>query len=642
MSLNGAPVAPPEFQIYNSYVIDPQYARYFTIAWASTLAAFTLLNAPNLIRSVRRRRLPSYKGLWENLHGYQPVQPSEEKQGDPPPPPRTTPLQQMHTMVASMVQPISLRCLPRMRVDFGQMILLAGITVAAILCLTQAAQLKSNANRAGFMALSLLTPTFLFASKNSPAALLLGKGYEKLNWVHRWSGRLLFLMATIHGSLWINNRIRNGQDSLLRTGLKEREGQAAYGLLCMIVLLSLRPVRVYAYQFFYAFHVLGYVAFFIMICYHTPYAEPWIYPPIAFWGLDILLRLVRFRIKDAYATAVDQQMTIEAGSQDNTSAFVCSSTDVRSNRTRLRFSTPTQPIKDAYATAVDQQMTIVRIPDIQGGWLAGQHVRLRVFFNGRPFESHPLTILNADPATTTLPASTGITLGVRAVGDWSRALNRLATDQGADGRLTVMVDGPYGGLTFDLGDFESVLLVAGGSGATFTVGVLDDIVGRVVRHRRAKGEKTRVIKFVWFVRSYGTSLIGADKPFWGNDRVYAGCISWFAPILAQLAETCHGTSLSISFHFYVTCLCNPDELLPIRNSTIEESKPDIEGLLAPLLGWDEEKGEGEGIATLGGIAVAASGPESLICQARNAVAKVGPGAARRVGGVQIHTELFAL
>jgi ferric-chelate reductase len=101
------------------------------------------------------------------------------------------------------------------------------------------------------MALSLLTPVFLFASKNSPAALLLGKGYEKLNWVHRWAGRLLFLMATIHGSLWMNNRLRSGQGDLLRTGLKEREGQAAYGALCMIVLLSLRPVRVYAYQFFY-------------------------------------------------------------------------------------------------------------------------------------------------------------------------------------------------------------------------------------------------------------------------------------------------------------------------------------------------------------------------------------------------------
>ncbi|CAE6513236.1 unnamed protein product [Rhizoctonia solani] len=573
MSLDGAPVAPPEFQIYNSYVIDPQYARYFTIAWTSTLAAFTVLNAPNLIRSARRRRLPSYRGLWEDVYGYQPVQPVEEKRSSDPPPKRSAPLRRIHKLVASMIQPISLRCLPSMRVDFGQVILLAGIIVAAILCLTQAAQLKSNSNRAGFMALSLLTPTFLFASKNSPAALLLGKGYEKLNWVHRWSGRLLFLMATTHGSLWINNRIRNGQDILLRTGIKEREGQAAYGILCMLVLLSLRPVRAYAYQFFYASHVLGYVAFFIMICYHTPYAEPWIYPPIAFWGLDLLLRLVRFRIKDAYVTAVDQQMTI------------------------------------------------VKIPDVQGGWLAGQHVRLRVFFDGRPFESHPLTILNADSATSALPSSTGITLGVRAVGDWSRALNKLAKDQGTDSHMAVMVDGPYGGLTFDLGDFESVLLVAGGSGATFTVGVLDDIVGRVVRHGRPQGEKTRVIKFVWFVRSYG-------------------CISWFAPILAQLAEACHGTSLAISFHFYVTCLCNPDQLLPIRNSTTEESKPDIEDLLVSLLEKDEEKGAGE--ATLDGIAVAASGPESLICQARNAVAKVSPSAARRVGGIQIHTELFAL
>ncbi|KAJ1311621.1 hypothetical protein OPQ81_010098 [Rhizoctonia solani] len=553
MSLEGAPVAPPELQIYNSYVIDPQYARYFTIAWTSTLAAFTVLNAPNLIRLARRRRLPSYKGLWEGLYGYQQVQPVEEKREGDPPPTRNTSLQRAYALVASILQPISLRCLPRMRVDFGQMILLVGMTVAAILCLTQAAELKSNANRAGFMALSLLTPTFLFASKNSPAALLLGKGYEKLNWVHRWSGRLLFLMATTHG-------------------LKEREGQAAYGLLCMIVLLSLRPIRVYAYQFFYVSHVLGYVAFFIMICYHTPYAEPWIYPPIAFWGLDLLLRLVRFRIKDAYATAVDHQMTI------------------------------------------------VRIPDLQGGWLAGQHVRLRVFFNGRPFESHPLTIINADPDTTILSSSTGITLGVRAVGDWSRALNKLAMDQGPDSRIVSMVDGPYGGLTFDLGDFESVLLVAGGSGATFTVGVLDDIVGRIIRHGRAKGEKTRFIKFVWFVRSYG-------------------CISWFAPILTQLAEACHEASLSVSFSFHVTCLCNPDELLPIRNSTIQQSKPDIEDLLAPLLEPDEEKGVG--VAASGGIAVAASGPESLICQARNAVAKVRPGIARRAGGIQIHTELFA-
>ncbi|QRW05028.1 nucleoporin-interacting protein NIC96 [Ceratobasidium sp. AG-Ba] len=560
MSLDGAPVPPPELQIYNSYVIDPQYARYFTIAWTSTLAAFAVLNSPSLVRAVYRRRVPSPKGLWENAYAYQPVGEDEGKSrldrldSGPPPALNQSPHTRLIALVASVIQTVSLRSLRRIRIDLGQTVLLAGATIAAILCLTQAAELRSNSNRAGFMALSLLTPTFLFASKNSPAALLLGKGYEKLNWVHRWAGRLLFLMATVHGSLWINNRIRNGKEELLHTGIKETRGMAAYGTLCMIVLLSLRPVRSYAYQFFYLSHTLGYITFFIVICYHTPYAQPWIFPPIAFWGLDLVLRLSRFRFKDAYLTPVDQQMTL------------------------------------------------VRIPDIQGGWVAGQHVRLRVFFGGRPFESHPLTILNADSATTALPqsspTSTGITLGVRAVGDWSSDLHRLAGEHpsGEDVRVGVMLDGPYGGLSLDLGDFESILLVAGGSGATFTLGVLDDIVGRIVRHGRAKGEKTRLIKYVWFIKSYG-------------------CISWFAPIFAHLAEACHGTSLSLSFQFYVTCLCDPSNLIGIRNSTVAESKPMIEELFAPLLQHNADPEKTTPSSITGGVAVAASGPETLLSAA---------------------------
>ena len=45
--------------------------------------------------------------------------------------------------------------------------------------------------------------------------------------------------------------------------------------------------------------VLTYVSFFVTICYHTLFARPWIYPPLAFYGLDLLMRLFRFRIKDA-------------------------------------------------------------------------------------------------------------------------------------------------------------------------------------------------------------------------------------------------------------------------------------------------------------------------------------------------------
>ena len=66
-----------------------------------------------------------------------------------------------------------------------------------------------------------------------------------------------------------------------------------------------------------------------------------------------------------------------------------------------------------------------------------------------------------------------------------------------------MLDGPYGGSSVDLGRYESALLVAGGSGVTFTLGLLDDIIGRCIKLGRSRGERTRRIEFVWCIRSFG-------------------------------------------------------------------------------------------------------------------------------------------
>ncbi len=141
-------------------------------------------------------------------------------------------------------------------------------------------------------------------------------------------------------------------------------------------------------------------------------------------------------------------------------------------------------------------------------------MRLRVFFNSRLFESHPLTIVTAPPATSCVSSGT-LTLAARVRGDWTRALNAYAAaeqarlccaaEKGAAPVVQVMLDGAYGGCGIDLGDYESVLLVAGGAGAAFTLGLLDDIAGRVVRLGRRGGEKTRRIEFAWCVKSFGES-----------------------------------------------------------------------------------------------------------------------------------------
>lgn len=103
------------------------------------------------------------------------------------------------------------------------------------------------------MALAQLPVVFLFATKNSLLSLALGsgRGWEKLNFLHKWSGRGMFLAASIHGSLWIHNHIQFGLPIIGQQ--KEGSGVAAYGLLCAIVLTSLKPVRALAYQFFFLF-----------------------------------------------------------------------------------------------------------------------------------------------------------------------------------------------------------------------------------------------------------------------------------------------------------------------------------------------------------------------------------------------------
>jgi len=320
---------------------------------------------------------------------------------------------------------------------------------------------------------------------------------------------------------------------------------------------------------------MSFVTFFVIICYHTPFAVPWIFPPIAFYAMDLVLRLFRYRVKDAILESPDTSMTL------------------------------------------------VHIPDVTVGWIAGQHVQLRVFFGHRIYESHPFTIINAPPAITNLPTLSnggthygGITLAARVAGDWTRDLNTLAQN-GEKGRehVVVLLDGPYGGSSLDFGEYEAVLLVSGGSGVTFSLGILDDLLGRIVRLGRPNRERTKRIDVIWYIRSFGA-------------------IFWFAPMFMALGKAADSSSVDLSFKFYVTCLCAPETIPPIPNCTVCISKPTISDGLQPLLA--------HAASTAGGVGIAASGPESLTRGTQNVVAKIGPMTAASVGGIGLHTELFAL
>ncbi|KAK0491790.1 iron reductase [Armillaria luteobubalina] len=577
MSTGTPPTIPAEFQQYNSYIEDPKWQRRFTAIWASCVGAAILYSLPYLVRSVRNKRTWLwFQGISEDFSAKGIYVPLE--QTTPPP---SKPAKNRLANIVGTIGSFTLWTPPLLALNVGQsklsllFVVLAYFAVVLV-CILVDVPLKDNPNRAGFLALAQFPVVFLFATKNSLLSLLLGPGhgYEKLNYVHRWSGRFMFLGAVIHGSLWIRNHLEWNLTILGEQ--KETSGIAAFGVLCVIVLTSVKPARSFCYEIFFVVHILGFVAFFITICYHTTYASPWIFPPLALYGLDMLMRLFRYRIKDAAVTAVDNQMTI------------------------------------------------IRIPDCDFGWEAGQHICLRVFFSGRVFESHPLTILSAPRGVSCL-SMPGIVLGARVTGDWTRALNVFTNNEteaecleegkiGPEVPVQVMLDGPYGGCSVDLGEYENVLLFAGGSGATFTIGLLDDIVGRCVKLGRPHGELTKRIEFVWCIRSFRS-------------------IDWFAPMLIDITNAA-APVLDVHVSIYVTCLCNPDAVPSIPNSDVIFERPTFGKVLGDLV---KCRGDGEkGLGRLGGgFGVCVCGPESLVREASNAVARLG------MGDLGLHTEVFS-
>ncbi|KAG6816970.1 hypothetical protein H0H87_001285 [Tephrocybe sp. NHM501043] len=389
-------------------------------------------------------------------------------------------------------------------------------------------------------------------------------------------------------------------------------------------------------------------------------------------------------------------------------------------------------------------MTIIHIPDCDAGFQAGQHLRIRVFFGGRVFESHPLSIMSApslgfkSKRTTCFTArdmeayynpdavfdvdtsadtadvhaselGAGIILGARAVGDWTKALNKYARDSIRDlvsiesssprhadeentaGTLSgtssavvsgstpnptsvpvqVMFDGPYGGCSLELERYERVLLVAGGSGATFAIGCMDALVAMCadagsLDAGRSK-PRTKRIHFVWCTRSFGS-------------------LTWFLPLLRAIARTAAAASVRLSMTVYVTCMCSPEDVSIPGLKVRVGGRPDVERLVrgvpvghigTTMQGSEDElcgcgcvdealkaqaeeeeegsvqedgesrDGEGDEEKASGQtreknmeetVGVCASGPESLTREAANAVVKYAAGG-REVG---FHAEVFAV
>ncbi|KAF8447432.1 hypothetical protein L210DRAFT_3391034 [Boletus edulis BED1] len=155
--------------------------------------------------------------------------------------------------------------------------------------------LWSSSARVGQIAFALFPLCVLFALKAPPFAIfaipfMIQLYFDKLAWLHKWAGRLIWLLVSIHVALWSIQLAKDVNPSTGRVAYSYAwsytpfiYGWIAFALLTLIILLSLHPVRRRFYEHFYILHVLLVPSMLAMAGLHHPTVAWWCWAALLIW-----------------------------------------------------------------------------------------------------------------------------------------------------------------------------------------------------------------------------------------------------------------------------------------------------------------------------------------------------------------------
>ncbi|KAI1336563.1 ferric reductase NAD binding domain-containing protein [Xylariaceae sp. FL0016] len=325
------------------------------------------------------------------------------------------------------------------------------------------------ASRFGWMATANLVLVVFLALKNTPLAILPAYSYERLNILHQISGYATVLYCILHACIYtsyffMEGRIHVLQEEVVTAGI-------VLGFAMFFSVLAGMTLRRLNYELFYIIHLVLFIVIVVTLGLHRPSFEhdKGLYATVligALWFLDRLIRFCRL----AY-NSVNNEATVHPLPNGGTQIVL--------KKPLIR----ARPGKHCY----------VWLPRI------------------RAIETHPFTIIASDPMELIINTYSGFT----------RDLHTYAS-KNPGGSLKVSVEGPYGTHP-DPMDFDKVVLVAGGSGATFTFGLAADMLGRMTE------DSNQHIDFIWAIK--------------GHDN-----LKWFTQHLNNLRSHTHASRIALKLH----------------------------------------------------------------------------------------------
>jgi ferredoxin-NADP reductase len=345
--------------------------------------------------------------------------------------------------------------------------------------------------RAAWVSVTQLPLIYLLGCKINPISMITGISYERLNWLHRWVARTLFLTVIVHWSFffrewWIADFVQFELEMMPIV----KYGFGSWAVLGWMVLTGFGYIRHLSYEFFVLQHIASFTVLLWLLYVHLPsYARYNVWLSIAFIALDRGGRSILFVLRNLH---------------------------LHSNSNRQK-----QEYVFGYATEIEVQagdFMILTLKNVDMQWRAGQHVFVSIPHCGM-VQSHPFTISNlpnqSRSAKFILEAHSGFT----------RKLLKHAREKPLQG-LRALISSPYGSPPLNVVErCDSLILMATSTGASFIVPIMQHAMNRMTGIRR--------ICLYWIVR----------------DRSH---LNWFSSEILSAYQTAQTNGITMSVQTYVT------------------------------------------------------------------------------------------
>ncbi|KAJ7735728.1 ferric reductase like transmembrane component-domain-containing protein [Mycena metata] len=436
------------------------------------------------------------------------------------------------------------------------------------------------ANRTGIIAATQFPLMIALGMKNNILTFLTGISFDKLNILHRIAARVLCVMLWIHG---VGHIIESGKAGNLEDLQQPwfQCGITAVSSLTLLCLFSFRPLRSRGYELFLVAH---FVLALIVLCGAYYHANNngfgyFLWPSLMVWGIDRFLRFIRiFCVNGGLSTLFD--------------------TKTHALRAKVEIISP-------------QFLRItVRRPDYFR-WSPGQLAYLSIpSVSATPWEAHPFTIASIDgnipraakgqrlsqdsssdkansvDSTTTTsetqspPGCNKLVFLLRVHdGFTKRLLNAAGSASPPNQMFNAYIDGPYCAPPSVRG-FASVVLFCGGSGISFTLPLLLDIIRAA---NMGTNPTCRRVVMIWAIRDADQIKAISEDLLLALDGVSNSiAIDIRIHVTASLPDESDTEKCESSFSTFDT------RLLPIPGVGIFSGRPNLKAIV------DSEVGEGSG------------------------------------------------